>query len=767
MDAMLTGSVKEDRRAELGVSLGIDISKLDVCFGGFAPTVMGDMTLTWNKAVEVETRLAERKQAALRAAQLDVARESEPLEWADDTGSVWKYVLLDGADVRIKGCRPHASTLCVPASIEGRAVVELAPECCARLSGVTGIIVPDSVVAIGDCAFRGCSELEHVVLPAFVAGYHADWFRYCNELKSLKLPGALEVITPRIFDHGHLEELVIGASTRDVQPGAFIKSVLKSISVDPENPFMTSDGHALYSKDLQIMAALATPLRSYRVVDDCKVVGKKAFSSCAQLEEVELPDSIEVIGEFSFANTAIKEFKAPKGLKAILEKAFYNCAHLEALSLNHGLELIGASAFADTGISALGIPATVTQIGPGIADGTKVVFAGEDATFTICYDNETLLADVGGGLYECTDEGTSFVRLLDASASSYEVIAGVASIGAHAFENAPALETVTLPEGIKEIGAASFSGCHSLKAVNIPRSVRDIGEGAFLDTSLEQIDLPAHLRHLGDRALITQGAHHGKMDPSLRHVAVEERSERFRMHEGMLLERKDDGAERVVVYVGPDEVVHIPDTVDEICAYAFNGTTSIQELFLSDRIGVVGVRGLAVDAPLEHIHIDLVEAHEGHECFDIWPPHTDRAEQQMMLALTVPTFVNVEALFEHYDNSIINASSFDAMSERGLDEYERAIRLIERLEDPVYMGPVSQDMAYRTLRERTNEIALEMGRHDDRDSLRRLADLSILTSENIDDVIASVQRTQDASITGYLLELKRERFGRRSFDFSL
>lgn len=139
----------------------------------------------------------------------------------------------------------------------------------------------------------------------------------------------------------------------------------------------------------------------------------------------------------------------------------------------------------------------------------------------------------------------------------------------------------------------------------------------------------------------------------------------------------------------------------------------------------------------------------------------------MMLALTVPTFVNVEALFQHYDNAIINGSSFDALSESGLDGYEQAVRLIERLEDPVYMDEARQNVARRVLATGLEGSCLEMARRDDRASLRRLADLEILDATNIDAVIETVQQMQDASMIGYLLELKRERFGRRSFDLSL
>lgn len=728
---------------------------------------MGDMTATWDKAVEAEKRLADRKQAALAAEQLEAARESELREWTDDAGTVWEHVLLDGASVRIKGCRTQAPVLTVPAKIQGHPVVELAPAACSGLDSVVEATVPDSVILIGDCAFRGCGNLERVVLPAQVSVYMADWFRYCSKLSHLALPGALETITPRVFDHGHLKTLIIGSDTRGVEPGTFINSRLESIQVAPDNPFMATDGRGLYSKDGSIMAALAVPSDSYALRDGCRAVGKKAFSSFACLAEVELPASLEVIGPFTFAGTSLRSFRAPEALRAIQEKAFYGCRQLAQVQLNEGLESIGPSAFEDSGIAQLRIPATVREMGAHVADGTGVRFAGAEATFGIDGQGGMLLFDGHGGLYERSSDGLRFIRLMDPDAVSYEVLPGTVELGRQAFECARRLREVQLPEGLAKIGGAAFRGCTDLASVNVPDTVTWIGGDAFLDTRIEAVQLSAGLEHLGPRALVTLGAHHGQGAPSLRSILLTGASDRFRMHEGMLLERKDDGAERVVIYVGPDEAVHVPDTVDEICAYAFNGTAQVKELHLSDRITTVGPRGLAVDAPLEHIHVDLVEPIEGHGAFDIFPPRTDRSEQQMMLALTVPAFVSVEALFEHYDNAIINASSFDAMSESGLGVHEQAVRLIERLEDPVFMGVVSQDMARRVLRDGLGGICLEMARHDDRDSLRRLADLGILSAENIDEAISAVQQVQDASVTGYLLEMKRMRFGRRAFDLSL
>ena len=767
MSILLQNTQKEDRRAELGVSLGIDTSKLDICFGGFAPTVLGDRELSWDKAEESEARLKAAKETRIRESALDAARESEVRTWTDSAGTIYEYVLLDGKDVRIKRCQSDAEVINIPSQIEGHPVLGLAPVSFANLAQACQIVVPDTVIAIGECAFRQCSNLRTLRLPELVDRFSADWVRNCRRLERLTLPGALEVLSPRIFDNGQLKELTIGVSAKDIQPGTFINSGLDCIIVSADNPHLATDGLALYSASFTGLAALAVRTPEYAVDGRCKVLGKKAFSSFASVERVSLPEGLQVIGEFAFAGTSVSRFDAPESLEAILEKAFYGCRKLSHVSLNAGLKLIGASAFEDTAITSLELPASVEELGPRVADGANVRFSGPDATFSITGSGGPLLFHDGGGLYKKTDEGLTFVRLLDPTVAGYEVLPNTISIQPEAFRGMASLESVQLPDGLKEIGPAAFAGCTALKRVNVPESVTHIKGDAFLDTSLEEVILPSGLQQLGPRALITRGAHHGRCAPSLRRITVGSGSESFRMEEGMLLQRKQDGAERVVVYVGPNASVTVPDSVDEICAYAFNGATGIRKLSLSTRIATVGVRGLAVDELVDHIHVDLVEPYQGHAAFDILPPHTDRAEQQMMLSLSVPSFVNPEAMWEHYDNSIINASSFDIMSEEALGVYDRAVRLIARLEDPVYMSPVSQDMARRILREGIEGICLEMARHDDRISLAKLADLQILTADNIDLAVEAAQRTLDAAMTGYLLELKRERFGTPSFDFSL
>ena len=244
-------------------------------------------------------------------------------------------------------------------------------------------------------------------------------------------------------------------------------------------------------------------------------------------------------------------------------------------------------------------------------------------------------------------------------------------------------------------------------------------------------------------------------------------NEIYCVRESQLLERKQNGSYRTLLCFGDNEVVRIPAEVNELAPYAFNGVSGIKEMYLSDRISTVGMRGLGIDGLIEWVHLDLKEPIDGHKSLTLHFPLTDRSAQQQMLALSVPDHVDARLIFEHYDTAIINASSFDAQSAERMALYDQATRLVARLKDPVFLTEVNRNMCIRVLRTSIGDICVEAAKHDDRILLDDLLNLGFVNGDNITEVIDRVGAVQDASITGYLLEAKRERFGMEAFDFDL
>lgn len=727
---------------------------------------LSDGVASREQVVAAEHRAAAYRESVQRAAAMEAARASEERAWRDDAGTTWRYAVLDGAQVRIVGCEPAVSDLVIPDRIEDMPVVALGDDACAYLS-VTSLTCPDTVLSIGFCAFRGNRLLERAVLPAHLACFDSDWLRGCVRLAHLVLPGRVAQLDQSLFDLPALRTLAIGEGLCSVAPGTFAKSRLEAVSLDPANPFFMTDGVALYSADGGVLVALVVPQREYEVRPGCRKVAKKAFSLFECVQRVSLPEGLEVLGAFALSRTGIEEFCAPASLRRISEKAFFNCRQLAQVKLDCVLEEVEGNAFSGTDLRELRLPASVRSLGNPLAARTRLAYAGPEATFSLDEASPYLSLDEAGGLYRASEGGRCFVRLMEPDAVRYEVAPDTVRIDEEAFLNHASLGEVVLPEGLREIAASAFKGCRKLVRADFPSTLESLGDEAFLDTNLVRVRIPALLTSIGKNALVMDGAHHGTGSPSLREVEVDAANERFYMAESLLLERKAGGAARVLLCAGSAEVVHIPEEVDEVAAYAFNDVPGIRELYLSDRISTVGIRGLSVDGRIDLIHIDLVEPIAGHASFDLRFPDTDRGAQQLMLALSVPSFVDIAALFEHYDNSIVNGSSFDAVSSKRLSLYDQAVRVTERMRDPVFMTPVNRTLAENFLRGKIEHICVAVAKRDDRRTIDTLLDLGFLNADNILGVIDRTGALKDAATTNYLLDERRRRFGSDAPDFGL
>ena len=80
------------------------------------------------------------------------------------------YYVYDDGTVQIKKCNTSATgEIEIPGSIKGYPVTSIFNNAFQNCSGITSLVIPDSVETIGLSAFENCSNLIKVTLPDGIA----------------------------------------------------------------------------------------------------------------------------------------------------------------------------------------------------------------------------------------------------------------------------------------------------------------------------------------------------------------------------------------------------------------------------------------------------------------------------------------------------------------------------------------------------------------------------------------------------------------------
>lgn len=119
-------------------------------------------------------------------------------------------------------------TVTIPANIESLPVVAIGTEAFSR-SGITRVVIPDSVTNIGNSAFKFCVDLESVAFGQGVATIEAEAFRGCTSLTKVVIPDNVTEIrdgTPYFtvigaFFASGLTNVIVGKGLSYLGTGAF------------------------------------------------------------------------------------------------------------------------------------------------------------------------------------------------------------------------------------------------------------------------------------------------------------------------------------------------------------------------------------------------------------------------------------------------------------------------------------------------------------------------------------------------------------------
>lgn len=162
-------------------------------------------------------------------------------------------------------------------------------------------------------------------------------------------------------------------------------------------------------------------------------------------------------------------------------------------------------------------------------------------------------------------------------------------IGDSAFEGCTSLTNIIIPTSIKEIGGGMFYGCTSLNQIVIPNSIKEIGYSSFKDcTNLTQISFPNSVTTISGRAF----ENCSKLTYVIIPNSVTEIGYNVFLNTTWFTSLREKfnvvGAGILLKYVGNDNKIIIPNTVNSIYDSVFINCSTITEVTIPNSVTIIG-----------------------------------------------------------------------------------------------------------------------------------------------------------------------------------
>lgn len=215
---------------------------------------------------------------------------------------------------------------------------------------------------------------------------------------------------------------------------------------------------------------------------DVKSIGSFAFYGSNHIDDLVIPEGVEVISAQAFAYVKAKSVILPESLKRIEVLAFTERKHkIEYVIIPSGIEYIGFGAFGGCA------QALIVTNDSTYNDWDRDWIYGNDAVYFKPVD----LKKINNVLYILCSDNTATVAVIDKKVSKIEILEKieyenenyvVTTIGAFSGYNCEFKE-ITIPRTVISIEARAFSYCEELVNIYIPNSVQNMEEYIFRDCS--------------------------------------------------------------------------------------------------------------------------------------------------------------------------------------------------------------------------------------------------------------------------------------------
>ncbi len=406
----------------------------------------------------------------------------------------------------------------------------------------TIVVIPDSVMYIGENAFSGATNVI-IYCKAFSqpTTWDENWnpdnctvvwkyghtcsysdFEYVDEANHTGYCacGEIDILAHDFYAGacacGAIEDL----STWDISANGDGSLIAYLIShADTYSLFISGTGEMIdWNSSTEVpWYSYKSQITSIHMEEGITKIGKYAFIDFTCMTNVTIPNSVTTIGIYSFANcTGLASVKMGQGVININGQAFWYCSNLVDINIPNGVTSIFSNAFYGcTSLANIVLPDSVSSIYTGAFTNcprlTIYASAPSKPSGWTAYWNEDGRPTVWGCInYGITSDGlkwcgtTTKIYILGLTGDTTQINIPdsineipVKSISDYAFYKNDTVKNVSIGNSVTSIGDYAFYGCTSLSSLYIGSSVTSISDYAFYNCrSLSFLVLPDNVKYI-------------------------------------------------------------------------------------------------------------------------------------------------------------------------------------------------------------------------------------------------------------------------------
>lgn len=368
---------------------------------------------------------------------------------------------------------------------------------------VTEVYIGDEITEIGDYAFSGCSSLEKITFVGTMAKWKEIQIGAGNDV----LNKVTIICSDGVINASEGENVLVSGKCGE-NLFWYVTENVELIIVGTGDMYDYGYMNAPWYT-VKKASGYTTRIQSVQLSDGMTKIGNHAFME-APIKEVDIPDSVKVIGTRAFLNcNKLEEVFIPNGVTEIGESSFSGCHNIKNVTGMENIAKIGSGAFEYcSGLTSIEIPDSVMEIEREAFASCTILM---DATLP---HNEAYTTIASKLFSECENLKTINIpdNVTEIEGNAFEGCSELASvsgmknvkvIGTHSFWMCKKLVEIHLTDTIEKIGVGAFAGCAQISQVKLPQNTEytKVNDETFWGCeNLTDVDIPNNVTRIGESA---------------------------------------------------------------------------------------------------------------------------------------------------------------------------------------------------------------------------------------------------------------------------